>query len=113
MTRENIHAIMLAVSDFIPQEQVLYLRNQLEKADDRCYDSFITIKLKSPVTTILFSVFLGCLGVDRFYIGDTGLGVAKLLLSWLTAGIWPLIDIFLCYKKVKQKNISKLTSLIY
>ena len=62
MTRENIHAIMNAVSDVIPQEQVLYLRNLLEKADDRCYDSFITIKLKSPVTTILFSVFLGCLG---------------------------------------------------
>lgn len=45
-------------------------------------------------------------------IGDIGLGVAKLLLGWLTFGIWPLIDIFLCYKKAKEYNYQKLTQAI-
>ena len=40
----------------------------------------------------ILGFFLGVLGVDRFYLGNIGLGVAKLLLGWLTAGIWPLID---------------------
>ena len=61
---------------------------------------------------VLLSVFLGGLGVDRFVIGDTGLGVAKLLLGWATLGIWPLIDIFFCYKKAKLKNFLKIMTLL-
>lgn len=30
--------------------------------------------------------------MDRFYLGNIGMGVAKLLLGWATFGIWPLID---------------------
>ena len=47
---------------------------------------------KSRLVATLLSFFLGGLGIDRFYLGNIGLGVAKLLLGWLTAGIWPLID---------------------
>lgn len=48
---------------------------------------------KSFAAAVLLSLFLGTLGVDRFYLGHVGLGVAKLLLSWLTFGIWQLIDL--------------------
>ena len=55
---------------------------------------------KSFMTTWLFSFFLGGLGIDRFYIGNVGLGVGKLLTSlfgsFLFVGwIWPLIDLIL------------------
>ncbi len=50
---------------------------------------------KDWLTAVLLSFFLGTLGVDRFYLGHTGLGVAKLLLSWATFGIWQLIDFIL------------------
>lgn len=36
--------------------------------------------------------FVGICGVGRFYTGHIGLGVAQLLLGWLTCGIWPLVD---------------------
>lgn len=54
---------------------------------------------KNHVVALLLSIFLGGLGVDRFYLGQVGLGVAKLLLSWLTFGIWWLVDVILIASK--------------
>jgi TM2 domain-containing membrane protein YozV len=47
---------------------------------------------KSRTVAAILGFFLGGLGIDRFYLGNIGLGVAKLLVGWLTFGIWPLID---------------------
>ncbi|WP_027121525.1 TM2 domain-containing protein [Mycoplasma leonicaptivi] len=49
---------------------------------------------KDRTVLILLSIFLGGLGVDRFYAGRVGLGILKLL-TFGGSGIWYLIDIIL------------------
>lgn len=49
---------------------------------------------KEWLTALLLSVFVGSLGVDRFYLGQTGLGILKLLTCG-GVGVWYLIDIIL------------------
>lgn len=49
---------------------------------------------KDQSTALLLAVFLGPLGVDRFYLGQVGLGIAKLVTCG-GAGVWAMIDTIL------------------
>ena len=61
------------------------------------------MNFKDPTVSLLLSVFFGSLGVDRFYIGDVGAGVGKLLTGG-GLGIWWLIDLFVISNKTKKNN---------
>ena len=50
--------------------------------------------MKDKMTALLLSIFLGTLGIDRFYLGYTGLGIVKLITAG-GCGIWWLIDVIM------------------
>ena len=49
---------------------------------------------KDWIITILFAVFLGGLGVHRFYVGKIGTGILQLI-TLGGCGVWTLIDIIM------------------
>ncbi len=48
--------------------------------------------------TLIMSIFFGQLGIDRFIMGQVGLGILKLI-TFGGCGIWWLIDVILIATK--------------
>lgn len=68
-------------------------------------------ELKDPTTLLLISIFLGSWGVDRFMLGDTGMGVLKLLTGGV-CGVLTIIDWFTVQNKTKELNFNRLMQLM-
>lgn len=49
---------------------------------------------KDWLTTLLLCIFVGGLGIHRFYTGSTGIGLAQLF-TLGGCGIWALVDLIL------------------
>ena len=63
--------------------------------------------MKSKEVALILSIFLGELGIDRFYLGYIGTGILKLITCG-GFGIWWLIDlIMIATGKLKPKDGSE------
>lgn len=59
---------------------------------------------KDWLVTLLLSLFLGSIGVHRFYVGKIGTGILQLI-TLGGCGIWTLIDIIMIVTgKFKDKD---------
>ena len=64
---------------------------------------WVTKEWRDSLVTMLLSIILGELGIDRFYRGQIGLGVLKLLTAG-GAGIWWLIDAIIAVVRFGEEN---------
>jgi putative TM2 domain family protein len=109
MESDEVNHILMMLSSKIPMESISSVRTRLENSElSEAEMMTLLTQMKDPLLSILLSVFVGTFGVDRFYIGDVGLGIGKLLTGG-GCGIWWLIDIFLIMDATKQKNLELLS----
>lgn len=94
----------------VPKNDLLSIQERLMKAPKESVGVLGLLQLKSPVIGLILGLFFGVFGVDRFYKGDIGLGIAKLLLCWITFGIWALVDLFFVWKGIKRDNLNKINA---
>ncbi|MDO4780375.1 MAG: TM2 domain-containing protein [Bacteroides sp.] len=88
------------------------IRERLLNLDDSKWAMINSISFNDPTISLVVSLFGGYLGIDRFLIGDIGLGVGKLLTGG-GCGIWAIIDWFLIMDATRKKNYEKLMPYLF
>lgn len=104
MESSKVDMFMMTNSKFFEAHHLMAVRDRLLQMDDSKWPLVQTMQFKDPTTALLLSVFIGHLGVDRFFIGDTGMGIGKLLTCG-GLGIWTIIDWFLIQGATREKNM--------
>lgn len=111
MEKSKIDLYLTTNAKYFEPSAIPVIRQKLENASDDALITLQATELKDPTTILLISIFLGGLGIDRFMIGDTGLGVLKLLTGGV-CGIMTMIDWFTISKKTKEVNLAKVSMIM-
>lgn len=111
MEQQQVEQLIAIYGNKIPFESILTVREKLQDMDYTTA-SIILAQAKDPTISIILSIIVGSLGIDRIYIGDIGLGILKLITCG-GCGVWWLIDLFLIMDATKQKNLQQFLGIRY
>ena len=100
---------LMANAKNLPEVSIEEIRAKLSSLSQEEFNRVQVIPLKDTLVIFLLSLFLGYYGVDRFMLGQVGLGILKLLTGG-GCGIWWLIDLFLIMEETKKTNYEKIMS---
>tara|TARA_B110000240_G_C13381316_1_gene402656 strand:- start:456 stop:794 length:339 start_codon:yes stop_codon:yes gene_type:complete len=111
MDSKKVDMFILTNGKYFESYQLQTLRESLLELDESKWSVLSTIQYKDPTVSLIVSILAGSLGIDRFLIGDTGLGIGKLLTCG-GLGIWAIVDWFQIQKATREKNIEKLQKIM-
>ena len=123
MSEDKKELVIQKYKGELPKYKFDSFERSLNDASDDTYEKIMAIPLRKKLITILLGIFLGVLGVNRFYINDIKFGVIKLVLGAFAIfcalfssrslsdliiiafiGFFFIIDIFWCFNKGKEVN---------
>lgn len=112
MDQQKADMYVMANGKYFESHQVPRIMERLLETLDTKWGVIQSVQLKDPTTSLIVSLLGGALGIDRFIIGDIGLGVAKLLTCG-GLGIWTIVDWFLIMGATREKNMEKLNQVLF
>ncbi len=111
MEKDKVDMFLMTSGKYFKDYHLVHIRDKLINTDEGKWSIIQTLQFKDPTLLLIVSILVGGLGVDRFIIGDTGLGVLKLLTCG-GLGIWTIVDWFLIMGLTKDKNMEKLQMML-
>lgn len=134
----RISILMMDWKDKVPQDSVLVLQERLRSISDEKILVLSQIPLKNPMLGLILGPSFGIFGIDRFYKGDIGLGIAKLMMGilyvvsliyeeeisqsnvWFLGLLpafmmmfWIILDCFLVWRRIKKDNLQHIQNVLY
>ncbi len=103
MDTQKVDLFLAVNGKFFEAHQIPAIREQLLRLDESKVAVAQAISFKDPTMILIVSLLAGSFGIDRFMVGDVGLGVAKLLTCG-GFGVWAIVDWFLIMGVTRQKN---------
>lgn len=97
---------------YFHSHQLPHLRERLMGMDEMKMVMVQSAPIKNPQTSLIVSILAGGLGIDRFMIGDVGLGIGKLLTCG-GFGVWTIVDWFMIQNATKDKNYTNIQQFLY
>lgn len=111
MDAQKVDMFIMTNGKFFESHQLPAIRERLIQMDDSKWVFISTLSFKDPTTLLIVSLLAGHFGVDRFMLGDTGMGIGKLLTCG-GFGIWTIVDWFLIMGATREKNLQLLATVI-
>ena len=111
MDAQRVDMFLYPNSKYFPPESISQIRDRLLATPEDQFYRAQAIEYKDPTTLLLISVLLGTLGVDRFMLGDIGMGVLKLLTGGVCGILW-IIDICTIQKTVRDQNFQAIMTVM-
>ena len=111
MDQQKVDMYIMTNQKYFPAEKIMLIKERLLALDEQRFQMVSMIELKDPTTLLLISIFIGGLGIDRFMIGDTGMGILNLLTGGC-CGVLTIIDWFTISKKTKELNFNNVMAQI-
>jgi hypothetical protein len=108
MDSQKVDMFLMTNGKYFEGYLIPQIRERLLQMDDSKFVYLHSINLKDPTISLIISlVGGGHLGIDRFFIGDIGLGIAKLLTCG-GLGIWTIVDWFVIMGRTREVNFERL-----
>ena len=107
MDTQKVEMFLMNNQKYLPADKILYVKERLLAADPAKENLLMAVDMKDPTVMIIISIFLGSLGVDRFMLGDVGMGILKLLTGGV-CGILTIIDWCTIMNRTKELNFNNL-----
>lgn len=105
MQKEKIDQFIMVNGDKFPPMMIEQIKQKLEGIDESKESMLMATEWKNPTVALILSLFIAF--ADRMYLGQIGLGVAKMLTCG-GLGIWTIVDWFTAMNRARMFNYNKL-----